>query len=87
MGTIYIFEKENMDIANIIQCIFFFFCEKQKQCLIIYKMNTYYKNVIVTLKTKVMFGNRFSFLFSKLVFGNIKKKQFSCIFEIKNIFG
>ena len=33
-----------------------------------------------------MFGNRFSFLFSKLVFGNIKKKQFSCIFEIKNIF-
>ena len=29
----------------------------------------------------------FVFYFQKLVFGNIKKKQFSCIFEIKNIFG
>ena len=36
---------------------------------------------------KVMFGNSFCFLFSKLVFGNKKRKQFSCIFEIKNIFG
>ena len=25
--------------------------------------------------------------FQKLVFGNIKKKQFSCIFEIKNMLG
>ena len=33
----------------------------------------------------VMFGNSFCFLFSKTFFGNIKKKQFSCIFEIKNI--
>ena len=29
----------------------------------------------------------FIFYFQKLVLGNIKKKQFSCIFEIKNIFG
>ena len=29
----------------------------------------------------------FIFYFQKLVFGNIKKKQFYCIFEIKNIFG
>ena len=30
----------------------------------------------------------FVFYFQKLVLGNIKKKkQFSCIFEIKNIFG
>ena len=29
----------------------------------------------------------FIFCFQKLVFGNIKKKQFSCIFEIKNMFG
>ena len=36
-------------------------------------------------KKKVMFGNSFCFLFSKTFFGNIKKKQFSCIFEIKNI--
>ena len=28
----------------------------------------------------------FIFYFQKLVFGNIKKKQFSCIFEIKNMF-
>ena len=28
----------------------------------------------------------FVFYFQKLVFGNIKKKQFSCIFEIKNIY-
>ena len=34
-----------------------------------------------------MFGNSFYFLFSKTCFGNMKKKQFSCIFEIKNIFG
>ena len=29
----------------------------------------------------------FVFYFQKLVFDNIKKKQFSCIFEIKNMFG
>ena len=29
----------------------------------------------------------FVFYFQKLVFGNIKKKQFSYIFEIKNMFG
>ena len=29
----------------------------------------------------------FVFYFQKLVFGNIKKKQFSCIFEMKNMFG
>ena len=34
-----------------------------------------------------MFGNSFCFLFKKLVFGNIKKRQFPCIFEIKNMFG
>ena len=28
----------------------------------------------------------FVFYFQKLVFGNIKKKQFSCIFEMKNMF-
>ena len=29
----------------------------------------------------------FVFYFQKLVIGNIKKKQFSYIFEIKNMFG
>ena len=29
----------------------------------------------------------FVFYFQKLFFGNTKKKQFSCIFEIKNMFG
>ena len=29
----------------------------------------------------------FVFYFQKLVFGNIKKKQFYFIFEIKNMFG
>ena len=29
----------------------------------------------------------FVFYFQKLFSGNIKKKQFSCIFEIKNMFG
>ena len=29
----------------------------------------------------------FVFYFQKLAFGNIKKKQFSCIFKIKNMFG
>ena len=36
-----------------------------------------------------MFGNYFFFFifyFQKLVLGNINKKQFSCIFEIKNMF-
>ena len=28
----------------------------------------------------------FVFYFQKFVFGNIKKNQFSCIFEIKNMF-
>ena len=36
---------------------------------------------------QVIFDNSFLFLFSKLVFGNIKKKQIFCIFEIKNMFG
>ena len=35
-----------------------------------------------------MFGNSFCFLFSKTFFWEYKeKKQFSCIFEIKNMFG
>ena len=35
-----------------------------------------------------MFGNSFYFLFSKACFWEYKKKkQFSCIFEIKNMFG
>ena len=35
-----------------------------------------------------MFGNNFYFLFSKTCFWEYKKKkQFSCIFEIKNMFG
>ena len=35
-----------------------------------------------------MFGNSFCFLFSKTCFWEYKKKkQFSCIFEIKNMFG
>ena len=29
----------------------------------------------------------FVFYFQKLIFGNIKKNQFSCIFEIKNMSG
>ena len=35
-----------------------------------------------------MFGDSFYFLFSKTCFWEYKeKKQFSCIFEIKNMFG
>ena len=35
-----------------------------------------------------LFGNNYCFLFSKtFFFENIIKKQFSCIFEIKNMFG
>ena len=33
-----------------------------------------------------MFGNGFYFLFSKSCFWEYKEKQFSCIFEIKNMF-
>ena len=33
-----------------------------------------------------MFGNSFCFLFSKTCFWEYKKKQFFCIFEIKNMF-
>ena len=36
---------------------------------------------------KAMFGNSFYFLFSKTCFWGYKKKQFSCIFEIRNMFG
>ena len=39
------------------------------------------------LEAKIMFGNRFCFLFSKTCFWEYKEKQFSCIFEIKNMFG
>ena len=38
-------------------------------------------------KTRLCLVTVFVFYFQKLVFENIKKKQFSCIFEIKNIFG
>ena len=42
-------------------------------------------------KLKVMFGKNFCFLFSKTYFWEFKKKKkkkkFSCIFEIKNMFG
>ena len=34
-----------------------------------------------------MFGNNFCFLFSKTFFEEYKEKKFSCIFEIKNMFG
>ena len=38
---------------------------------------------------KKLFGKNYCFLFSKtfFFFENIIKKQFSCIFEIKNMFG
>ena len=46
------------------------------------------RTTIITIKnTQVMFGNSFCFLFSNFFFGNIKKKKFSCIFEIKNLCG
>ena len=63
MGIIYIFEKENMDIAEMIQVFFFFFGVKsQNNALFIYiyiYMNKYYKNLIITLKTKTFpsYGN------------------------------
>ena len=38
-------------------------------------------------KKKTCLVTVFVFYFQKLVLGNIKKKQFSCIFEIKNMFG
>ena len=34
-----------------------------------------------------MFNNSFYFLFSKTCFQEYKEKQFSCISEIKNMFG
>ena len=36
---------------------------------------------------RLYFVTVFVFYFQKLVFGNIKKKLFSCIFEIKNMLG
>ena len=63
MGIIYIFEKENMDIAEMIQVFFFFFffwVKSQNNALYIYiYMNKYYKNLIITLKTKTFpsYGN------------------------------
>ena len=45
------------------------------------KHDFHFKNIRLCLVTI------FVFYFQKLVFGNIKKKQFSCIFEIKNMFG
>ena len=50
-----------------------------KKCFLLKKNST--ENVRLCLVTV------FVFYFQKLVFGNIKKKQFSCIFEIKNMFG
>ena len=37
-------------------------------------------------KFRLYFVTVFVFYFQKLVFGNIKKKQFSYIFKIKNMF-
>ena len=50
-----------------------------KKCFLLKKNST--ENVRLCLVTV------FVFYFQKLVFENIKKKQFSCIFEIKNMFG
>ena len=45
-------------------------------------------NLILCIKLlRLCLVTVFVFYFKKLVFGNIKKKQFSCIFEIKNMFG
>ena len=38
-------------------------------------------------KTKVMFGDKFCFLFLKTCFWEYKEKKISCILEIKNMFG
>ena len=46
--------------------------------LVFVEMEGFFRLCLVTV---------FVFYFQKLVFENIKKKQFSCIFEIKNMFG
>ena len=57
-------------------------CKRKKILnLVIEKM----ENVVGILRVCLVIV--FVFYFQKLVFGNIKKKQFSCIFEIKNMFG
>ena len=45
------------------------------------------KNWRNNAKLRLCLVTVFIFYFQKLVFGNIKKKQFSYIFEIKNMFG
>ena len=49
--------------------------------------NTHNKGKILNGKLRLYLVTVFVFYFQKHIFGNIKKKQFSCIFEIKNMFG
>ena len=44
-------------------------------------------SMMVYRETRLCLVTVFVFYFQKLIFGNLKKKQFSCIFEIKNMFG
>ena len=55
--------------------------KKKKKIHPIAKFHTFMSKLRLCLVTV------FVFYFEKLVFGNIKKKQFSSIFEIKNMFG
>ena len=48
---------------------------------------TFMKNRKNCQKIRLCLVTVFVFYFQKLVYGNIKKKQFFCIFEIKNMFG
>ena len=52
-----------------------------------FKENFYEKRKKKKEKKKLCLVTFFVFYFQKLVFRNIKKKQFSCIFKIKNMFG
>ena len=50
-----------------------------------YKIGKYLKKK-TTRKVRLYLITFFVFYFQKLVFESINKKQFSCIFEIKNMF-
>ena len=49
---------------------------------------TYLLDVLINItRFRLCLVTVFVFYFQKIVFGNIKKKQFSYIFKIKNMFG
>ena len=71
-----------------ISCMFWLYIYTSKYLLMCIYMYIVCKNLFKKIKIlRLCLVTVFIFYFQKLVFGNIKKKQFSYIFEIKNMFG